>query len=149
MDDFLVTRVGDSTISSTHSWWFLVDFQARYTGGCMQQVKEGQHLLWAYAPEDSTYLKLEGPETVTSGTRVTYTVTNGKNHKPVEGALVDNVTTNAHGEASITFTQSGEYTFKATRSDSVRSNALHVVVHQGNFYLSNHIGPHIQKRQNK
>ena len=126
-DDFYITRIGDSTNTSTHAWQILVDFQPLDVGGCQKQVKEGQHILWAYAPL-STYLELEGPTTVIRFTSVTYTVRNGATHQPIKGATVSGETTDENGQVNITFSTLGEHTLKAAHPDAVRSNTLRINV---------------------
>ena len=128
IDDFFISRIGDTTGVSNYSWHILVDFQVLDVGGCQRQVKEDQNVLWAYGPSYPAYLKLDGPTKVASGKPATYTVTNGTNHALIKGASVGGVTTDANGKANITFTQPGSHILKATRSDSIRSNALQVVV---------------------
>ena len=128
-DDFLITRIGDSAQTYTQFWGLLLNFQFTPVGGCQQQVKEGQHVLWAFDAFNKThFLKLDGPEKAARGTPVTYTVTDGMNNTPIEGASIGGATTDANGKATISFTRSGEHTLKATRSDSLRSNAVDTIV---------------------
>ena len=56
------------------------------------------------------------------------TVTDGSTGVPVPNAIIDGVTTAADGTATLRFPNIGAFEYKATRSDSLRSNALYVAV---------------------
>ena len=65
---------------------------------------------------------------VKAGESLTVTVTDGVTGVVVPGATIDGVVTDAAGMATLTFDTVGAFEFKATRSDSLRSNALAVAV---------------------
>ena len=47
-DDFFITRIGTSAETSTQFWGLLLDFQFTPVGGCQQEVKAFQDILWAF-----------------------------------------------------------------------------------------------------
>ena len=65
--------------------------------------------------------------TVKKGKSQTVKVVDGMTGTPVQGALIDGVTTDANGNAVLNFPKKGKFTFKATETNSLRSNKL--VVH--------------------
>ena len=65
-------------------------------------------MLWAFgAFNKDFFLKLEGPKIAKKGQFVTIKVTDGMTSKPLAGASVEGETTNAQGEATITFLSRG------------------------------------------
>jgi hypothetical protein len=68
------------------------------------------------------------------GQPITVTVRDGQNGQPISGATVGPInntgsaTTSAGGTAQVTFTNLGLKRLKAERADSIRSNALSVLV---------------------
>jgi hypothetical protein len=128
-DDYLVDTIGGDSSTATEFWGLLLNFEFTQVGGCQQQVKEHDHILWAFdAFSKSHFLKLEGPRTARQGQAVTYTVTDGATGNPVAGADVHGGTTDANGHVSVTFAKAGENGIKATESDSIRSNQIDVLV---------------------
>lgn len=99
-------------------------------GGCQQEVKAGDHVLWAYnAFNLAHFLKVSPAEvTVKKGKSETVKVVDGSTGAPVQGAVIDGVTTDANGNAVLTFAKKGIFEFKATAADSLRSNKLVVFV---------------------
>jgi hypothetical protein len=65
---------------------------------------------------------------VTIGCTVTVTATDEMIGKPISGATVGGATTGTDSKATVTFDTVGVKRLKAERSDSIRSNALVVVV---------------------
>lgn len=65
---------------------------------------------------------------VRKGSSKVVTVTDGSTGAPIQGAGIDGVSTGADGKATLTFPKAGAFEYKATRDDSIRSNALRVVV---------------------
>lgn len=129
-DDFFITRIATDTETSTMFWGLLVNFQFTPVGGCQFETKLGDDVLWAFDAFNKVYfLKVEPEDAlVTVGESLTVTVTDGMTGVVVPGAEIDGVTTNAAGMATLKFTKVGVFRFKATRSDSLRSNALTVAV---------------------
>jgi len=99
-------------------------------GGCQQETKKGDQVLWAFDAFSKNYfLKVSPAELVVKrGDTRSVTVTDGMSGVPIAGAVIDGATTDANGVATLTFPTKGGYSYKATRDDSIRSNALYVVV---------------------
>lgn len=134
-DDYFITRIAEQSQTSTQFWGILVNFQFIPVGGCQQRIRGGDEVLFAFdAFNKQHFLKLTGPNTATTGQPITVTVTDGQNGQPIQGATVgpinntETTTTNANGRARVTFRTPGVKRLKAERSDSIRSNALRVVV---------------------
>lgn len=85
---------------------------------------------WIFNAFDFEYfLKVMPVElVVTHGSSHTVTVTDGMTGKLIEGAVIDGVTTNAEGLATLTFPKAGMLEYKATLLGSARSDALYVAV---------------------
>ena len=129
-DDYFITSIGPDTQTATMFWGLLVNYQFTPVGGCQVELKQGDQVLWAFdAFNKNAFLKVE-PVTITAkkGQSKTVTVTDGMTGKPAPGAVIDGVTTDANGKATLTFPKLGLFTYKATRFDAVRSNALLIVV---------------------
>ncbi|MCJ1390283.1 hypothetical protein MMC18_003141 [Xylographa bjoerkii] len=129
-DDFFITRISTSAETSTMFWGLLVNFQFTPVGGCQFETKLGDNVLWAFDAFNKVYFLKVEPEAalVKVGESLTVTVTDGTTGVVVPGAEIDGVVTNAAGMATLTFAHVGVFRFKATRSDSLRSNALTVAV---------------------
>jgi hypothetical protein len=129
LKDFEITRIGPDANTSTKFWGLALDFQQLQVGGCQQQVKAGDQVLIAYDLFSKKHLlKLTGPSHATSGQKFKVKVVDGQNGQPVAGAKVGVEKTNAKGIATTSFKGAGRAVLKATKADSVRSNALIVKV---------------------
>jgi hypothetical protein len=129
LKDFEITRIGPDANTSTKFWGLALDFQQLQVGGCQQQVKAGDQVLIAYDLFSKKHLlKLTGPSHATSGQKFKVKVVDGQNGQPVAGAKVGVEKTNAKGIATTSFKGVGRAVLKATKADSVRSNALIVKV---------------------
>ncbi|KAG7009657.1 hypothetical protein G7Y79_00002g007720 [Physcia stellaris] len=129
-DDYFITSIGASPQSSDRFWGLLVNFQLSPVGGCQYEVKSGDRVLWAFdAFNKSHFLKVQ-PEllVVREGSSRVVTVTDGATGAPIQGAVIDGVVTDKSGKATLTFSKVGAFEYKAMRDDSIRSNALGVVV---------------------
>jgi hypothetical protein len=135
-DDYFVTSIGDSAQTSTQFWGLLLDYQFTPVGGCQQQVAKGDNILWAYDAFNKPYfLKLDASANLVKVNKpLTFTVTDGLSEVALSDAQVATLdgktkgTTDTSGKVTLTFTKPGLVTLKATRSDSIRSNAWVVVV---------------------
>jgi hypothetical protein len=128
-DDFFITSIGDSTQTATEFWGLLLDYQFTPVGGCQQEVETGAQVLWAFNAFNAVhFLKLTGPNLAVKGKPFTVTVVDGSTGLPVAGATVAGATTNSTGQAVITPAKLGLESLKAQKSDSIRSNALEVIV---------------------
>jgi hypothetical protein len=124
-EDFGVERIADTAQTETEFWAVLVDYQFSSEGGCQQEVKPKEEVLWAFNGfEAAHFLKLK------KGKHGAVRVTDGATGAPVEGATVGpvnngpGVVTDAQGEATPVFATPGKHLVKAERADSIRSNGL-------------------------
>lgn len=124
-DDFFITRVGGNTQTATQFWGILLNGFFTPVGGCQQQVHKNDEVLFAFdAFNKSHVLRLTGPTHVRVGQSATYQVTDEQTGAAISGANVDGVTSDAAGNATLTFTATTVVRVKADRADSIRSNAV-------------------------
>jgi hypothetical protein len=135
-NDFFVTQIGsdvNQNSGSFASWGFALNYTTSSVGGCQTGLSAGSDVLWAYDFFNKSHLlKLTGPTAADVGQPITVNVVDGQSGQTLSGASVGAATTDASGNAQVTFSQTGVQSLKATRSDSVRSNRLDVCVHNGN-----------------
>ncbi|KAF8910412.1 hypothetical protein CPB84DRAFT_1763592 [Gymnopilus junonius] len=128
-DDFFITSIGGDTQTTTEFWGLLLNFQFTPVGGCQQEVQAADHVLWAFNAFNAVhFLKLTGPREAQVNEPVVLTVTDGSTGSPVAGADVNGETSDDDGKVSVTFGEIGLNSVKAEKSDSIRSNALNIVV---------------------
>jgi hypothetical protein len=129
-DYFPYSRIGPDTVDpATHFWSLWLNWNFAQAGGCGQRVNQGDEVLWAYEDfTQSPLLRLSGPGTALTGQPFTVRVVDGFDGSVEPGATVGGATTDAAGNASVTFTDAGVYRLKAQRPDAIRSNALVVCV---------------------
>ena len=130
-DDFFITSIGGVTQTSTEFWGILLNFEFTPVGGCQQEVKVHDEILFAFDAFNAVnFLKLTGPGNAFVGVPVLLTVTDGQTGNPVAGAVVHGDTTDATGHVSVAFSiaEVGLQKLKATKSDSIRSNQLSILV---------------------
>ena len=138
-DDIFVSRIARSEQTDTKFWGLLLDFAFTPVGGCQQEVKAGDHVLWAFGASDASVtvsqLRLAGPATAAPGFPVTFAVTDAANGAAIAGATVEssgaqpvNAMSDANGKARLSFTPKGEHSVKASKERWIRSNAVKVVV---------------------
>lgn len=128
-EDFFITSIGPSTQTATQFWGLLLNYQFTPVGGCQQETKAGDEVLWAFdAFNKSYFLKLRGPLVAKKGKAISVKVTDGSTAVAIADATVGGQTTDANGQASVTFDSAGLKVLKAERADSIRSNAIVVVV---------------------
>jgi hypothetical protein len=127
----LITRIANTQNTGRKYWGAWLDYKSLDSGGCQHKVTDGQDILWAFDAFEKKYLlKLAAPsEFALVGELYAVTVTDGSTGTPIEGAIVDGVTTDRDGVARITFMSPGVNTLKAEAPDSLRSNAIRVTVH--------------------
>ncbi|KAJ3500986.1 hypothetical protein NLJ89_g9544 [Agrocybe chaxingu] len=126
-DDFFITSIGGDTQTDTQFWAILLNFQFTPVGGCQQQVKWGDDILFAFDGFGRAhYLKLSGPKVARRSRPVVLTVTDGETGSAVQGATVAGQTSDTEGKVSVTFSSLGVKNLKAERSDSIRSNRLDI-----------------------
>jgi hypothetical protein len=136
-DDFFITRIAEDAQTDTQFWGVLLNFQFTPVGGCQQRVHFADQVLFAFdAFNKQHFLRLTGPNVVHAGQPMTVRAVDGQSGQPIPGATVgpiDNTaiaTTDASGRAQVTFQNTGLKRLKAERADSIRSNALSVLVQQ-------------------
>ncbi|KAI4201419.1 MAG: hypothetical protein LQ350_003257 [Teloschistes chrysophthalmus] len=129
-DDYFITSISTSTQTATQFWGLLLNYQFTQVGGCQQEVKPGDQVLWAFDAFSKSYFLKVTPNVIAvkKGESKTVTVTDGTTGVPIANATIDGVTTDANGKATLVFPKLGVFDYKAERSDSIRSNALYVVV---------------------
>lgn len=131
-DDFGIDRVGPDASTSSAFWGYALNFTPSQVGGCQQKVVGGDDVLFGYDFFSKAHLlKLSTPGDAEPGQPVTVTVTDGQDASKIAGASVAGALTGADGTAQVTFSDPGPQTLKATRADSLRSNAAVVCVHRG------------------
>lgn len=127
-DDYLVSRIGPDSQTSTLFWGLLVDSEFSSVGGCQQRVASDEEVLWAFDGFGKAPLHLSGPSAANTGKAFEVKVTDGASGAPLAGAGVGGAVSGADGRAKVTLNQKGIYRLKAERADSIRSNALSVCV---------------------
>ena len=131
-DDYFISSIAGQSQTSTQFWGLLLNFQFTPVGGCQQQVKTGDEVLWAFdAFSKNSFLKLSGPKTAMVGKAVTLTVKDGSTGNAVAGATVNGQTSDVDGKVSVVFGKKGVVTVKAEKEGSVRSNAVPLLVTPG------------------
>jgi hypothetical protein len=129
LQDFQIDRIGPDRADSSRFWGYALNFRASELGGCQQQVKAGDDILFAYDFFSKTLLlRLSGPRRAEAGERVRVRVVDGATGNAVRGARVGGRTTDARGYARVRARRSGVLSLKAEHPNGVRSNALSVRV---------------------
>ena len=130
--DFTIDRIGPDSSNSTQFWGYALNYKSSNVGGCQQEVAPGDDVLFAYDYFSKAHLlKLTGPATAESGQPFAVKVVDGQDGSAISGASVGGQLTGVDGTAQVTLSDRGDQRLKAERTDSVRSNALVVCVHQG------------------
>ena len=128
-EDFLVDRVGPDSATQSQFWGQFVNSKPSQVGGCQEIVGAGDEVLWAFdAFSKQHVLRLSGPTSATTGQVVDVTVVDGQDGSPVAAAEVRGELTGTDGHAQFAIGEPGVYSIKATRADSVRSNAISLCV---------------------
>lgn len=146
--DFLVSQVGlDSELTEApyDAWGYAVDYTTAPVGGCQIALAPGSEVLWAYNYFNLKHLlSLAGPASANVGSSIAVHVVDGQTGTPIAGAAIGediagatatipgSPLTDAEGNATVTLAHTGTVKLKATQSESVRSNAISVCVHNGN-----------------
>jgi hypothetical protein len=127
--DFGINRIGPDAANANQFWGYALNFVPSQVGGCQQQVHAGDDVLFAYDFFSKAHLlRLTGPASAAPGQPFTVHVVDGQTNAPVADASVGGASTNAAGDATVTLTAVGDNALKASKADSVRSNAVHVSV---------------------
>lgn len=128
-NDYSVDRVANEPATSSEFWGVFVNGVATSVGGCQQIVAAGDEVLWAFdAFSKAGALKLAAPGVAQTDRPIEVRVTDVATGAPIAGAAVRSTTTNANGEATLTFTDPGVYSLKADKSTHIRSREVKVCV---------------------
>jgi hypothetical protein len=130
-DDFFVTTIGgEGTINGPY-WDVRTNYVSNARGGCQIELTNGDDVLYALDGFAKAHaLKLSGPATAAPGVPFAVSVTDGQTGEKMDGATVAGQVT-VGGTATVRLDSTGPHRLKATRADSVRSNALDVCVTSG------------------
>lgn len=128
--DFLINRMGPDTGSASRSWTLAANFKALSVGGCQSKLRPGEQVIAAFGSikTQKHFLELTGPRSVRVRRPFRVRVVDGATRRPISGARVAGVRTNGGGFARLVARYPLITALKATRADSVRSNALVVAV---------------------
>jgi hypothetical protein len=134
-DDFFVNSIGGEANTASQFWGYALNYQSLNVGGCQQQVRAGDEVLFAFdffggAPDFAakTLLKLTGSTTASVNQPIVVNVVNGETNAPIRGASVGGKTTRSDGRAILSFDSPGAKQVKATYPGAIRSNSLRVCV---------------------
>src|SRR5436190_5320391 len=133
--DFFVTRIGDddTPLDFAQSWALLLNWKYAPEGGCHMQVHQGDDVLFAFTDNKKQFLQLSGaPSRAATGESFQVAVAQNDGNgaqAPAVGASVAGATTDATGHATLSFSDAGQHTFKATAPNAIRSNAAGVCVY--------------------
>lgn len=131
LEDFFIDRIGPDENSGTANWGLVLNWEQTERGGCQTQVGPGDEILFAYDIFTKLHLlKLIAPRFAQVGEAFQVKVVDGETKEPIAGAAIEGVATGADGLATLTYDSAGLRTPKATRVDSVRSNAAAICVYE-------------------
>jgi len=134
--DYFVTSIHGDPPGNDGSWGLLVGYNFVEKGGCQTQVAADDQVLVAFGAFGATaFLEARADKTsALPNEEVVFTVVNGKHRRPIEsatmvaGATDPKATTNAQGKAAIRFERAGVHKYKATKSGTIRSNEVTIMV---------------------
>ena len=127
--DFVVSKIGPDSATSSQFWGVAVQGQQLQVGGCQFKVSPGEEVLWAFDMFSKKHiLEASGPRRIRAGKAFKVKVIDGQDGKPVAGARVGGKKTNAKGVVKLRYRHIGTKRLKARKADSVRSNQLRVKV---------------------
>jgi hypothetical protein len=128
-DDFFVTTIGGEGTVDGPYWDVRTNGASNQRGGCQIQLANGDEVLFAIDGYGKPALRLTGPATAAPGAPFAVSVRDEAG-AAVSGAEVAGQTTSG-GTAMVRLDSPGPHRLKATKADSVRSNALEVCVTTG------------------
>ena len=130
-EDFTIDRVGPDRSTDNKFWGHALNYDPSQAGGCQRQVAPGDEVLFAYDFFSKDHLlRLSGPARARRGESFAVRVVDGRDGSAIGGAEVEGRTTGNDGRATLSYDSAGVRRLKASRSDSVRSNALVVCVYE-------------------
>lgn len=109
------------------------NFYYQTSGPCGFRTRETDNVLWySKASAHDYFLEVQPTQVnIKPGQLAIFTVTVHDlegNSEPARNAMFNGLPTDNNGQVVYVATAPGEYRYKATRSDSVRSNAADIVV---------------------
>ena len=131
LSDFSINRIGPDAVNPEANafWGYALNYRAAEVGGCQQQVKSGDDVLFAYDFFSAQrLLRLSGPRRVRDGQLFRVRVTDGVTGAPVRGATVLRKRTDSRGYVRRRLTGTGRFLAKAEQRGAIRSNALIITV---------------------
>ena len=127
LQDFTINRIGtdEADLEENQFWGYALNWRFSELGGCQQQVRAGDDILFAYDYfSKELLLRLRGPRRVREGRVFRMRVTDGPTGDPVRGARVLNRRTNARGYVRLRVVGPGVLLVKAEHPNGVRSNGI-------------------------
>jgi hypothetical protein len=129
-EDFYIDRIGPDSTSGTRNWGLVLNWEQTDRGGCQTRVGPGDELLFAYDIFTKLHLlDLIAPQAAQVGEAFQVKVVDGASGEPIAGAAIEGEVTGADGLATLTYYSPGVQAPKATRVDSVRSNAASICIY--------------------
>lgn len=130
LEDFFIDRIGPDRNSGPANWGLVLNWRQTERGGCQTRVSPGDEVLFAYDLFSKLHLlKLIAPRFAQTGESFQVKVVDGADQEPIAGASVEGVLTGADGLATLSYGSAGLRRPKATRVDSLRSNAASICVY--------------------
>ena len=130
-EDFYIDRIGSDSTSGTRNWGLVLNWEQTERGGCQTRVGPGDELLFAYDIFTKLHLlELIAPQAARVGEPFQVKVVDGASGEAIAGAAIEGELTGADGLATLAYDSPGLKTPKATRADSVRSNAASVCIYE-------------------
>jgi hypothetical protein len=131
LEDFFIDRIGTDRNSGPANWGLVLNWHSTERGGCQTRVASGDEVLFAYDLFSKLHLlKLIAPRFAKTGEAFQVKVVDGADQEPIAGASVEGVLTGADGLATLRYDSAGLRRPKATRVDSLRSNAGSICVYE-------------------
>jgi len=139
--DYFITRIASTSQVGNQVWGLLANNKYTNAGGCGYIAKPGDETLWAFDVNNKRNVLAVTPKAATLAPGQSLAV-NVQGINPNSGApsaangasIFGGQLTDASGNTVYTVpvgTPPGTYRFKATRSDSIRSNAIVITVTSG------------------
>jgi len=133
--DYFITSIAGYSQTVDKFWGGLVGYKAIDKMGCQFKVAAGDQVLLAFDLWSAKAV-LEASadkQSLQRGGEVAFTVVNGMDKMPIEGATVaanagPRGTTDSNGKDTLTFKDIGVYKYKARKGGTIRSNEVAVTV---------------------
>jgi hypothetical protein len=145
-DDFFISQIASSSQTNSKYWGLLINWKFSNAGGCQEETKPGDHVLWAYDAFNADHILQLSPNanftsekgTGSLGLRKKLYVRDGLTGKPVENVTVQTLgksrdigggatVSDENGVALVDLSVNGTYYFKATKQKSITSNLVTIL----------------------